>query len=200
MLPSELQKLSDPALFPLFALRYYDRSLLQYKTSGKEKRFQGPLVVCLDSSNSMDGLPDTWAKAVTAVLGQIAHQDSRHFQVIHFATSVRRIDDFLPRHHDFSQLLESMLSFYAGGGTDWQPALEAAVDCISKQQHFKQADIVLVTDGQCNADEEFVKRLKRQKEQLEFTVYGILIGETGEQRLNTLCDGRVAFAEHGRRA
>ncbi len=188
LLPSELQKLSDPALFGLFALGYYDRSLLQYKTSGKEKRFQGPLVVCLDSSGSMEGLPDTWAKAVTAVLGQIAYQDSRYFRVIHFATSVRRIDDFSPRHHDFSQLLESMLSFYTGGGTELQPALQAAIDCIEKQQQFKQADIVLVTDGQCDVNQEFVKQLQRQKEQLEFTVYGILIGETGEQRLNTLCD------------
>jgi uncharacterized protein with von Willebrand factor type A (vWA) domain len=188
LLPSELQKLSEEALFPLFAKGYYDRSLLQYKTSGKEKQSQGPLVVCLDSSGSMEGLADTWAKAVTAVLGQIAIQDSRHFRVLHFAKSVRRIDDFPPQHHDFSKLLESIVSFYAGGGTDWQPALQAAIDCIEKQQHFKQADIVLVTDGQCDVNQEFVKQLKRQKEQLEFTVYGILIGDSGEQRLKKLCD------------
>jgi uncharacterized protein with von Willebrand factor type A (vWA) domain len=188
LLPSELQKLCDPALFALFAKGYYDRSLLQYKTSGKEKQSKGPLVVCLDSSGSMEGLANIWAKAVTAVLGQIAYQDSRHFRVLHFAKDVRRIDDFPPRHHDFCKLLESMLSFYAGGGTNWQPALQAAVDCIEKQQHFKQADIVMVTDGQCDVEQKFLKQLKRQKEQLEFTVYGILIGDTGEQRLKMFCE------------
>jgi uncharacterized protein with von Willebrand factor type A (vWA) domain len=45
LLPSELQKLSTPDLFPLFALSYYDRSLLQYKTRGKEKQCKGPLVI-----------------------------------------------------------------------------------------------------------------------------------------------------------
>jgi uncharacterized protein with von Willebrand factor type A (vWA) domain len=85
--------------------------------------------------------------------------------VLHFAKDVRRSDDFPPHHHDFSKLLESMLSFYAGGGTDWEPVLRAAVDCIEKQQHLKQADIVIVTDGQCDVDQEFVKQLKHQKEQ-----------------------------------
>jgi uncharacterized protein with von Willebrand factor type A (vWA) domain len=136
----------------------------------------------------MDGLPDTWAKAVAAVLGQIAYQDSRHFRVLHFTKNVRRIDDFPPRHYDFSRLLESMLSFYAGGGTDWQPALQATVDCIEKQQHFKQVDIVMVTDGQCDVNQEFVKQLKRQKERLEFTIYGILIGDSGEQQLKNFCE------------
>ncbi|MBD2309400.1 VWA domain-containing protein [Chroococcidiopsis sp. FACHB-1243] len=123
LLPTELQKLSASDLFPLFALGYYDRSLLQYKTRGKEKQCKGPLVVCLDSSGSMDGLPDTWAKAVTAVLGQIALREGRHLRVIHFATRVCRVDDFPPHHHDFSRLLESMLAFYNGGGTAWEPAL-----------------------------------------------------------------------------
>ncbi|URD53729.1 hypothetical protein [Chroococcidiopsis sp. CCNUC1] len=82
LLPTELQKLSTSDLFPLFALSYYDRSLLQYKTRGKEKQCKGPLVVCLDSSGSMDGLPDIWAKAVTAVLGQIALRRGRHLRVI----------------------------------------------------------------------------------------------------------------------
>jgi len=43
----------------------------------------------------MDGF-DTWAKAITAVLGQIAHQDNRHFRVIHFGTRVYRLTTFLP--------------------------------------------------------------------------------------------------------
>ena len=47
---------------------------------------------------------------------------------------------------------------------------------------------MLATDGQCDVNQEFVKQLQRQKEQLEFTVYGILIGETGEQGLKRLCD------------
>lgn len=197
LLPSELQKLGSPALFPLFALGYYDRSLLQYKTSGKEKQSRGPLIVCLDSSSSMNGLPDNWAKAVTAVLGQIAYQDNRHFRVIHFATNARRIDDFPPRHHDFSRLLESMLCFYGGGGTQWEPALKASVDCIEKQQHFNQADIVMVTDGKCDVEWEFQQQLRFKKKQLEFSVYGVLIGSEGKQQLQKFCDRVWAIKDLG---
>ena len=188
LLPSELQKLASPDLFPLFALGYYDRSLLQYKTSGKEKQSKGPLVICLDSSGSMDGLPDTWAKAVTAVLGQIAYQEHRHLRVIHFTTSVCRIDDFPPRHQDYSRLLDSMLAFFAGGGTKWEPAMKAAMDCIEQQQCLLQADIVLVTDGRCDLEQGFVEMLHKQKQQLEFSVYGVLIGAEGVTKLNKFCD------------
>jgi len=163
LLPSELQKLSAPDLFPLFALLYYDRSLLQYKTRGKEKQCKGPLVACLDSSGSMDGLPDIWAKAVTAVLGQIARRERRHLRVIHFATRVCRVDDFPPHHHDFSRLLESMLAFYNGGGTAWEPALLSATECIEQQQQFKGADIVMITDGKCDVKREFFRAVKSQE-------------------------------------
>ena len=195
LLPSELQLLADPVLFPLFAKGYYDRSLLQYKTSGKEKQSKGPLVICLDSSGSMDGLPDTWAKAVTAVLGQIAYQEHRHFRVIHFAKSVRRIDDFPPRHQDYSRLIDSMLAFFAGGGTEWEPAMKAAVDCIQQQQCLLQADIVLVTDGRCALEQGFVEQLHKQKQQLEFSVYGVLIGAEGVTKLNKFCDRVWAVKE-----
>lgn len=181
LLPSELQKLCDPTLFPLFAKGYYDRSLLQYKTLGKVHQCKGPIVVCLDSSGSMNGLPDTWAKAVTAVLGQIANSNHRHFRVIHFATRVCRVDDFPQEQHDYQKLLESMLSFYAGGGTRWEPALKSALECIEQQHHFKQADIVMVTDGECNVESEFLNELQIKKQQLEFTVYGVLIGQRSER-------------------
>lgn len=189
LLPGELLHLADPALFPLFAQGYYDRSLLQYKTKGKQKRSRGPVIVCLDSSGSMQGLPDDWAKAITAVLGQIANQDSRHFRIIHFATQVCRIDDFFPKQHDQQRLLESMLSFYNGGGTDWQPALKAAVKCIEQQRTvFKQADIVIVTDGKCDVESKFVKELKAKKEQLQFSIYGVLIGDLTVTKLSKFCD------------
>ncbi|RUT14009.1 hypothetical protein DSM107010_04920 [Chroococcidiopsis cubana SAG 39.79] len=188
LLPTELQKLSTPDLFPLFALGYYDRSLLQYKTRGKEKQCKGPLVVCLDSSGSMDGLPDTWAKAVTAVLGQIAQREGRHLRIIHFATRVCRVDDFPPHHHDFSRLLESMLAFYNGGGTAWEPALLSATECIEQEQQFDRADIVMVTDGKCEVKREFIEQLKIRKQQREFNIYGVLIGGAGERQMKQFCD------------
>jgi uncharacterized protein with von Willebrand factor type A (vWA) domain len=177
LLPGELQKLTDPNLFPLFAKGYYDRSLLQYQFKGKEKQNRGPIIVCLDSSGSMYGLRDTWAKATAAVLLQIAERDNRHFRVIHFAIRVCRVDDFSPGAKDYSKLLELMLSFYAGGGTNWEAALVKAIECIEQQQDYARADIVMITDGLCNVSQSFEDRLKQLKERWQFSIYGVLIDE-----------------------
>ncbi len=58
LLPSEYLHLKVPSMRPLFAKAYHERSLLQYKLGGKEKLGLGPVVVCLDSSGSMEGVPD----------------------------------------------------------------------------------------------------------------------------------------------
>lgn len=68
-----------------------------------------------------------------------------------------------------------------------EPVLQEAVKYIERQQ-FKQADILLVTDGLCNISREFLDKLQQQKEQLEFTVYGVLVGEQGEENFKLLCD------------
>ena len=188
LLPCELQKLAEPALFPLFAKGYYEHSLLQYKIVGKEKKSKGPLIVCLDSSKSMKGLPDAWAKAVTAVLLQIAHKDGRYFRVIHFDTRVCRTDNFPPKEHDYRKLLDSMLSFYHGGGTDWQPALTFALRCIEKDSALKLADIVLITDGLCKLDLDFLKNLAQQKQQRTVNILSILIGNHSEKSLMKFSD------------
>ena len=188
LLPSELQKLAEPTLFPLFAKGYYEHSLLQYKIEGKEKKAKGPLIVCLDSSGSMRGLPDTWAKAVTSVLGQIAYKDNRHFRIIHFDIRVRRTDDFPPKHHGFSSLLESMLSFYNGGGTNWEPALAEALGYIEENKSFIKADIVLITDGICKLSKDFLKKLVFQKQQRHINVFSILIGSHSEKSLTKFTD------------
>jgi uncharacterized protein with von Willebrand factor type A (vWA) domain len=188
LLPSELQKLAEPELFPLFAKGFYEHSLLQYKIVGKEKKSKGPVVVCLDASKSMKGLPDTWAKAVTAVLGQIAYKDNRHFRVIHFHTKVGRVDDFPPKHHNYRNLLESMLSFSSGGGTNWEIALIEAMKCIEKDSGLNKADIVMITDGECDVDQKFLDKLKRQKEQRELNILSILIGNHSERTLRKFSD------------
>ncbi|MCC5640166.1 VWA domain-containing protein [Nostoc sp. CHAB 5844] len=188
LLPCELQKLAQPELFPLFAKGYYEHSLLQYKIVGKEKKSKGPLIVCLDSSGSMAGLPDTWAKAVTAVLLQIAHKDNRHFRVIHFDIRVRRTDDFPSKHHDYRKFLDSMLSFYSGGGTNWEPALFEAMKCLDNTKSLHKADIVLITDALCDIRQEVIEKLKSNKQHLQTNIFSILIGNHSEKNLTKFSD------------
>jgi uncharacterized protein with von Willebrand factor type A (vWA) domain len=47
---------------------------------------------------------------------------------------------------------------------------------------------VLVTDGLCDISRDFLDQLQRQKQQLDFTIYGVLIGVRGEEKLENFCD------------
>lgn len=58
LVPSELVKLVVPELKPLFLKGYSEKTLLQYELNSKEKQGRGPIVVCLDSSGSMEGLKE----------------------------------------------------------------------------------------------------------------------------------------------
>jgi len=53
--------------------------------------------------------------------------------------------------------------------------------CCIAMQHFKQADIVMVTDGLCDISRDFLDKLQLKKEQLEFSVLGILIRRDKEE-------------------
>lgn len=188
LLPSEMQKLAEPDLFPLFARGYWDKSLLQYQFKGKEKQNRGPVVVCLDSSGSMEGDADDWAKAVTSVLLQNALSDLRHFRVIHFDTKVRRVDDFAPQNLSWERQLNSLLSFYSGGGTNWEKALDKAIECVEKHKMYPKADIILITDGCCAFKSDFRAKLAEKKQKLGFSLYGVLIGNSAPDSLQQACD------------
>lgn len=46
----------------------------------------------------------------------------------------------------------------------------------------------MVTDGKCDLEWELLTQLRRKKQQLEFTVYGVLIGEGSANKLKKFCD------------
>ena len=64
LLPCELVKLTEPALFPIFAKGYIERSLLQRELISREPLARGPVIICLDSSGSMAGKEEIWSKAI----------------------------------------------------------------------------------------------------------------------------------------
>lgn len=193
VLPNELLALREPALAPLFAKKFVDSQLLQYKMGGKEQTTQGPIVVCIDGSGSMAGDEEIWAKAVMlAVLG-IATTQKRHFRVIHYSSNVTRVDDFKPKERDNKKLLAT-LAHFPSGGTDWQHPLDSAVQCIKGEKNYKKADIVLITDGYCDVCPEWLEQFQKQQQELGFTLYGIQIGgDTGAMSQLQIADKHYIY-------
>lgn len=191
ILPSQALMLRLRQLKPLFIKGYSEKSLLQYKMGGRDRMGQGPVVVVLDSTGSMSGDREVWSKAVTLALLGIATIQKRHFRVIHYGLGARRVDDFPPGEYNSKKLLDSMEYFY-NDGINWEPdALDAAVDCIDKNQHYKDADIVFITDGGWGVgsgrgkrdSSDWAKKFANDRKRLNFSVYAILIEDNRKQAI-----------------
>jgi uncharacterized protein with von Willebrand factor type A (vWA) domain len=119
VLPSELALLGDPATEDLFFARYAEKRLLQYALVGHEPQGRGPIVLALDSSGSMAGPKDVWAKAVALALLAIAGKQRRDLAVLHFGGAPEELRAFRFARGQASphELLACAGLFYGGGTT-----------------------------------------------------------------------------------
>ncbi len=172
LLPSELGLLGTE-FEHLFLARVAERKCNQYQLRGKETQARGPIVVCLDESGSMMGDRETYSKAMALALLDIAQRQKRSWCLIHFDSKVHKVDTFKAGEVDSKNLLDT-LDHFTGGGTDFMHPLKRAVQEIRQDGAFKNADIILITDGQGPITPEFEDEFNRDKQELEFNLYTLL--------------------------
>jgi len=177
MVPSEALY-TEPELELVFARKLMERSLQQFELNKAPPKQQGPIVVLLDSSASMiHNNADAWAAAVTLSFLEIANRQKRAFAIVHFGSDVLRVDDWSAKKAvPLEELLEAVSFFEADGGTNFETTINKGVTMIEKHGSFKNADIIMVTDGQASITDDWLKRFKMKKELLDFSLYSIVIG------------------------
>lgn len=191
VLPSQTVYLADPELEDLFFTKYVEHSLVQYQLRGTEHVGQGAIIVMLDSSGSMMGVPEIWSKAVAIALLHIAAKQKRDFHAILFSSAHDPILEWEFKNGIANPL--QVLEFaetIIGGGTDFMKPITRAVELLTKQYSTEgsaKGDLVFVTDGESHVTDEFVDRYFNSKEELAFRMYGCLIGSNPDI-LHTLCD------------
>jgi uncharacterized protein with von Willebrand factor type A (vWA) domain len=199
ILPCELVKLTQPALFPLFAKGYIERSLLQRELISREPLGRGPIIICLDSSGSMAGQEEIWSKAIALALLSIAVSQKRHCRILHFTDIVERIDDFAGEIPDTNRVIDCIEKFYNGGSTSFTAVLTGALASIQQHEQTKKADVILITDGLDTPSSMFMKQWQEDRKKYEFSCYGILIagGNIGsyESTISNLCDRYVQIED-----
>jgi uncharacterized protein with von Willebrand factor type A (vWA) domain len=178
VLPQELASLRHPTLKLDFYRKYTERSLLQYDLKTREPKGRGPIVVCIDISGSMNGQPLDWAIAVALGMVDTAARQKRRCKVIFFDTQVKKEIEFKPGERDIHKIMD-IAETGAAGGTDYEPALRAAQKDI-ETTNYKNADVVMVTDGFCRVSAEFLDSFCGRKKIMEFKCYTILIGSDAE--------------------
>jgi uncharacterized protein with von Willebrand factor type A (vWA) domain len=158
VLPSELALLSDPDTSLLFDIKYLESRLLCFEMQGEtlecideeveveeaiqEKDNLGPMILCVDTSGSMQGTPESIAKAMALFLSSQAKAQDRPCYLINFSTGISTFE------LTGSEGIGSLIKFLSGsfhGGTDVAPALRHALK-IMKDESYQKADILVLSD------------------------------------------------------
>ncbi len=187
MIPSELVAMHHPILRHDFHRRLLEGSILQYRLQEDEQKHKGPMVVCVDVSSSMEGQKELWSKAVSLTLMDIARRQRRLFRAVMFSSSnvIKVLDLNRERRYqpDLNKVME-LAEFFPGGGTDFEAPIDAAMDLIEEKK-LKRADIVIITDGECQVSPQWLAHLKERKEELDFSIFAVLV-DVGSSEMSTL--------------
>lgn len=188
-LPQELALLSDEDTSILFDLKFIEKRLLSFEKMGyvaetksktiekeiekKEEEKKGPIIVCVDTSGSMAGFPETLAKAVTLCLAGIAHTQNRNCYLINFSTTIETFDFCPPKGmKDLIKFLKS--SFH--GGTDVMPALQEGLKMMESAS-YKNSDLLVISDFMFPVTEkETVSQIAQQRKKKN-RFYALTISE-----------------------
>ena len=177
-LPAELALMGDDEASLLFDLKYIESSIMCFDMEGiqyidekheidfeqsvEEKDQKGPMVICIDTSGSMQGAPETIAKAVTMSMVLQANQENRNCYLINFSTQITTLD--LSNGFSMKKLLNFLkMSFY--GGTDVAPAITHGIS-IMNEDKYKNADMLIISDFIMHGlPEQQLKEIKLLREQ-----------------------------------
>lgn len=215
MLPSEAILFIRPALRLLWHAKRAERALATYHVRGvekeqliaddagaeardadrpKKKQERGPIIVCLDTSGSMEGAPETIAKAVTLEAVRIANAERRDCflyafsgpkQVAEFDLSVKR--------GGVQGLLEFLgCSFH--GGTDVAEPIARALKRVESAK-WSRADAIIVSDGEFPVPGATSDAVASARKTLHLRVHGLLIGAVHSAAMSSLCNPVHVFKD-----
>ena len=195
-LPSERMMLSNETTKSDFYNRYSEGRLMTYSKESNKSKNKGPIILCCDESGSMDGDRETWSKAFTMGVLEIAQIQKRDFAFI--AYDSRANDPIIIEKGEVSpNKVITICEEFLDGGTNFEAPLRKALDLI-KESKFKNADILFVTDGDCSVSDVFKKKFKETKEEKEFACKGILVDmgswRSSDSTLKEFCDEVVRIS------
>lgn len=184
-LPSELALLRHPVLRRDLLRRLTEGRVLQYRLEAHEPEGRGPVVVAIDCSGSMEGPREHWAKGIALGLLAIALKERRDFAIVLFSDGVKAWE--FPAGPPSIELLCQALDSFSGGGTNFPAALDASLS-LCEGDKLGKADIVFLTDGQCEVEPRWEAQWVTRKAAKGTRLWGVTIG-TQARSLDTLADG-----------
>lgn len=198
VLPSETALLNDPDLEDLFYLKFAEKQLLSYRYSqnvaftysetqqkevevSKSKDMTGPIIICVDTSGSMQGTPEQTAKIATFALAKIAMRQLRKCFLISFSTGIETLDMSDFKKTNALETLVGFLNKSFNGGTDATPALSECLRQL-KTENYKNADVLMISDFVMRSlPTNIVSSIETEKKNGTF-FYSLVIGQSANNQ------------------
>ncbi len=187
LLPSELALWDDPETELLFLKGFAEGRLWQYDLDAFRLEGQGPIIVALDSSGSMEealagddgSSKEVWSKAVALSLLSIAKEQQRDIAVLHFSEGVTTYQ--FARGQASLADLAACAEHFDDGGTSFEPWMREALRLVDTAA-FDRADVICISDGLTALSEEMEQEWNRRRTERGMRVFGVLLEASEEAR------------------
>jgi uncharacterized protein with von Willebrand factor type A (vWA) domain len=157
---AELVYFSIPEMEDLPLMKAADHSILSYNHTASGYKM-GPVVVCVDSSGSMMGEFDFWAKSLALCAAKHAITNDRTCHILLFSYDKSDMREYVfsaKKKIPASEFIE-FAKYCICGGTDFEVPLERSMEIInSEDEEMVHADIMFISDGYCDISEDFSKK------------------------------------------
>ncbi len=208
LLPVEYCYLSDERLEDIFIRRYTENKLAVFDAVSRQhfsaeassrrgndvnrNRTKGPFVVCVDTSGSMKGERELYAKAVVLALALLSERQGRLCRVILFSDQVEVIE--LRNLYDDLVLLENFLCRSFHGGSDITCAMEESVRTLVRED-FRYADLLWLSDFEMEPVSPVTAAYVEELKQRNLRVYAVGFGNHCERSYISLANRFFSFQD-----
>ncbi len=206
MLPAEAALLRRPSLRRLWHAKRAERALLTYRVEGTAservvtesvgqapamrpaaRRERGPIILCIDTSGSMQGLAENVAKAIALEACRTAHREGRACLLFAFSGPGQVSEHQLSLDERGIPRLLEFLSLSFSGGTDLAAPLNEAARHL-RTEAWSRCDVVVVSDGEFDVPAAARAELRAAQRERGARCHGILVGSAETESFSTICD------------
>jgi len=155
-------------------------------TKSSESKYTGGMVIGIDGSGSMGSSDEVMAKGLMMGIAKAAADTGQEYHAFTFGSANQLTETITNRSNpaQFIPWLEKMF----GGGTDFNRALEHAVEILSSMEDPSSHDILMLTDGQADITEETRNLLAEAKQRWGTRMFTILVGRAAYGDITEVSD------------
>lgn len=173
--------------------QFIDGGLPGYKRYGEAKE-EGPVVIMVDGSGSMDGSPEIVAKAVAIGVAEAVRAGGRPFILGTFSSAGDPVYTY-QSDWPWDEMMQWAEAFQ-GGGTDFNTAFAVMIENLDRLAEKAQgADVIFITDGAGHLSSQWRDRWEAYREEKGSRFLLVPVGSFNPNFLGDIPDQVLALED-----